>query len=577
MAGIKNSVFAGLNADYSQAAGPNSTTAEANGLVTNGKMWIGSTALNVGGTHINVGSITSPGSTLTIGYSSPNITIDVNGSQVGETITGNTGGAISPVAGNWNILGLGEPTFDGTAGTLSLSAPRTAKFIVSPTVNLGTQQTITAALAAASSGDTIFIRPGTYTENITLKAGVNLTAFDGDGYNPNVKIIGNVTANYTGTATLSGICLQTNSAAFLTCSGSTTGTLYLLNCNLLATNNNGMAIGNANFAIYIVNSFTTTSAGRSLFAVTATAGMEFDNCRLQASDGTSSTISGNNINFINCTVGTPVTTSSTGTLAYRNCDVFPTTNTSCFTTGGTGSALFTNCNLESGSATCGTVGAGTTVTMATCALSSSSTNVISGTGTLSYSGISFYGSSTQFQSTLTLTLRGATPANATSGFIWTSTGTNTTPTWQAVGGGVLQTLTGDTGTATAVAGNIQIAGGPGVTTSASGAVVTINSVVFTDTTAATLAVDNGYFATAAGTYPLPATAVQGELIYVVCDTAGAVVLDAPAANFIRVGAQITSSGGTITSNSIGDSVTLRYRLATLTWEATSVIGTWTAA
>ncbi len=146
------------------------------------------------------------------------------------------------------------------------------------------------------------------------------------------------------------------------------------------------------------------------------------------------------------------------------------------------------------------------------------------------------------------------------------------------GGGVaIETLTGDTGTATPIANNIQIAGGPGVTTSATGAVVTINSVVFTDTTAATLAVDNGYFATAAGTYPLPATAVQGEVLVVVCDTAGAVVLDAPALNFIRVGSLITSSGGTVTSTSIGDSLTLRYRLSSLTWEAVSVIGTWLVA
>lgn len=143
--------------------------------------------------------------------------------------------------------------------------------------------------------------------------------------------------------------------------------------------------------------------------------------------------------------------------------------------------------------------------------------------------------------------------------------------------GALKTLTGDTGTATPVANNIQIAGGPGVTTSAAGAVVTINSVVFTDTAAATLAVDNGYFATAAGTYDLPATAAQSEVLIVVCDTAGAVVLDAPALNFIRIGALITSSGGTATSTAIGDSVTLRYRLSSLTWEATSVIGTWLIA
>ncbi len=141
--------------------------------------------------------------------------------------------------------------------------------------------------------------------------------------------------------------------------------------------------------------------------------------------------------------------------------------------------------------------------------------------------------------------------------------------------GAATTITGDSGGALSpTSNNWNILGGPGVTTSGSGSTLTINSVVFTDTTATTLAVDNGYFATAAGTYDLPATAAQGEILVVVCDTAGAVVLDAPANNFIRIGAVITSSGGTMTSTAIGDSVTLRYRLSSLTWEAVSVIGTW---
>ncbi len=144
--------------------------------------------------------------------------------------------------------------------------------------------------------------------------------------------------------------------------------------------------------------------------------------------------------------------------------------------------------------------------------------------------------------------------------------------------GIATTITGDTGGALSpAANNWSILGGPGVTTSGSGSTLTINSVVFTDTTASTLAVDNGYFATAAGTYNMPATAAQGEMIIVVCDTAGAVVLDCPANNFIRIGNQITSSGGTITSNAIGDSVTLRYRASSLTWMAVSVQGTWTTA
>lgn len=52
----------------------------------------------------------------------------------------------------------------------------------------------------------------------------------------------------------------------------------------------------------------------------------------------------------------------------------------------------------------------------------------------------------------------------------------TTANWQAEGGGssALSTLTGNTGTATPSAGNIQIAGAAGITTAASGSVVTVS-------------------------------------------------------------------------------------------------------
>lgn len=78
MAGTKNDVLVGKNADFSQVNAPNATSSEANGLVTNGELWIGSTATNAGGTHINVGTLTSPDGSITFGYSSPNITGVVN-------------------------------------------------------------------------------------------------------------------------------------------------------------------------------------------------------------------------------------------------------------------------------------------------------------------------------------------------------------------------------------------------------------------------------------------------------------------------------------------------------------------
>jgi len=46
--------------------------------------------------------------------------VTVNGSGLGETITGNTGGALSPTTGNWNIVGTGSITTSGSGSTLTV-------------------------------------------------------------------------------------------------------------------------------------------------------------------------------------------------------------------------------------------------------------------------------------------------------------------------------------------------------------------------------------------------------------------------------------------------------------------------
>lgn len=80
MSGFDNDVVYAKNGDFTAA--DNQNVMESNGLVLDGQLWIGSTSLNLGGTHINVGKITSPSGTLVIGYSSPNITIDLTGGAV---------------------------------------------------------------------------------------------------------------------------------------------------------------------------------------------------------------------------------------------------------------------------------------------------------------------------------------------------------------------------------------------------------------------------------------------------------------------------------------------------------------
>jgi len=79
VSGFDNDVVFGLNVDFSTAGalGGNAT------ILTDGQMLIGTTALNVGGTHINVGTITSPNSSIVVGFSTPNITLQTNTSIIG--------------------------------------------------------------------------------------------------------------------------------------------------------------------------------------------------------------------------------------------------------------------------------------------------------------------------------------------------------------------------------------------------------------------------------------------------------------------------------------------------------------
>lgn len=85
-----NCVFA-YNGDFSGSA----QASDANGLQFNGQLWIGTTVVNPNNTHINVGRILSPGGTITVGYTSPNITLDLVGGGGFEWL--DVSGAFSPL------------------------------------------------------------------------------------------------------------------------------------------------------------------------------------------------------------------------------------------------------------------------------------------------------------------------------------------------------------------------------------------------------------------------------------------------------------------------------------------------
>jgi len=118
--GFVNDVMFAKNGDFTGDQVP----VEANGLVTDGQLWIGSTALNAGGTHINVGSITS--NTIDVDYDSPNITLEVNAGSL-DVLTANATPQFLPSGPNLQLdfglsnLALGSSLSSLTSGTNNAS------------------------------------------------------------------------------------------------------------------------------------------------------------------------------------------------------------------------------------------------------------------------------------------------------------------------------------------------------------------------------------------------------------------------------------------------------------------------
>jgi len=308
-----------------------------------------------------------------------------------------------------------------------------AKWIVSADATQGTHTTIATALTSASSGDTIFIRPGTYTENPTLKAGVNLTAFTCDDDTPNVTISGKCTFTAAGSVSISNIRLQTNSDFAIAVTGSAASILNLEDCTINATNNTAISYTSSSSSSQInvfycngdigttgISAFTCSSAGSLLFRYTRITNT--------GSSTTASTASAGTLTLRYCLINFPITTSGTASHDSIGCS-YIASNTTCLTVGGSGNGNSQGDALGSGTASA--ISVGSVLGLSNASINSSNTNAITGAGTLSYSSVTFIGSSSKINTTT------LTAYNTSMGSISFDGGTNllsaySTSTWTPV-------------------------------------------------------------------------------------------------------------------------------------------------
>lgn len=299
----------------------------------------------------------------------------------GVTLTPGTGITITNGSGV-----AGNPVISSTASQTDLHV---AKWIVNQTPNSGGNVTsIGAALASAISGDTIFIMPGTYTENLTLVAGVNLCAFTGDSYTPNVTIVGKITATYTGTCSISNIRLQTNGDYCIEATGANVTSLFISNCYINAPNANAIHCTNANAGIEL---FACRGAcSTNTFFIYTAGSLNMYYCVLAGTNTTTnSTISGGSVNIEHSYFSAPITTSGTGAISFFKSELI-CTNTTALTHGGSGNSIAMETRFESGTGSAISIGA--TLSVVHCSVFSTNANAITGAGTLLYGFIVFYGS-----------------------------------------------------------------------------------------------------------------------------------------------------------------------------------------
>jgi len=195
-----------------------------------------------------VNIVGAPGA-ISLGVNVDGVTISIIGNQlvaggsVPTQFDPDIGANVSPVASILQVPGLGgNQTLNGGAGILQFNNRRwSSQFVVDPSAVTGSDAeytTIQAAITAASAagGGTVIVRHGTYIENLTFAAGVDVVAVGGDGrpVPGQVTVLGNHTMTSAGFSVLSGIGFSAAAGDVftLTAAGPGVSVLALKFCNV---------------------------------------------------------------------------------------------------------------------------------------------------------------------------------------------------------------------------------------------------------------------------------------------------------------------------------------------------------
>ncbi len=308
-------------------------------------------------------------------------------------------------------------------------------WVVDPVAGKGQFTTITAAVAAASSGDTIYIRPGTYTENFTIGANIALVGITGGGHTSHEIIVnGKITVSGVFNPVIQNLTLTTNSDYCL--SNTSTGRPIIRDC-ILNASNNAILENTSTGGIYVYDCQIYLLTNTAFLSNTSTGFIRFYGCFTQASTQLTASNTTGIVEIYNSTWNLALSTSSGGTVNAYNSYILSNAAVVNIAYTGTGVSTITNCNLtNSGSQEVATMGAGTRLNITSCTVNSSAANAFTGAGRIDYGGLTFVNTATTSVTTEVykpLTVKqGGTGVSSQAAYSLVAGGTTTTGAFQAI-------------------------------------------------------------------------------------------------------------------------------------------------
>jgi hypothetical protein len=236
----------------------------------------------------------------------------------------------------------------------------TSRIIVSQTPGQGNFTTIAAAVAAATSaasaGSVIFLMPGIYVENITMRNGVNFAAYAATGEygDPNVIITGKFIDNGVAVnCSLNNIGLQNNGDYVMSLSAGSS--VQLVDCDVNAVNHAALNMTNSLANIYLYQcTGNVNTTGIGFYSISA-GDLWVHESQLTNFGGTttaSSTSSGS-VTMYDSQIDFPLACTSAGAYFLQNCIIDTAVlNAAAVTLSGNQTSTFSFCSMSTGTASC---------------------------------------------------------------------------------------------------------------------------------------------------------------------------------------------------------------------------------